>query len=163
MSPTLDSAMTHELDMRDLPDEAATERLGEQFAATLRPGDFVALDGDLGAGKTTFVRGVARGLGIDPERVSSPTFVNMQSYPYAGGSLVHVDAWRIENLQLLESLGWDELLAARDTIVIVEWASRIEVALPAARLHIRLSFGAQNAGRRAEVIDSRVSSSARPG
>ena len=152
--------MTHKLDMVDLPDEAATERLGEQLAATLRPGDFVALDGDLGAGKTTFVRGLARGLGIDPGCVTSPTFVTMQSYAYAGGALVHVDAWRIENLQLLESLGWDELLTARDSIVIVEWASRIESALPAARLHIRLSFGAQNAGRRAEVSDSRVSSSA---
>ena len=149
--------------MVELPDENATETLGQRVAATLRPGDLVALDGELGAGKTTFVRGLARGLGIAANRVSSPTFITMQTYPGDPLALVHVDAWRVTNIAALDSLGWDETLGQPDSVVVVEWASRIESALPLHRLSIRFSFTPDGAARRAEVTDTRLNLATRLG
>jgi len=102
--------------------ESATGEIGEQFAGTLRPGDVVLLYGDLGAGKTAFVRGMARGLGANPEDVSSPTFTIVQEYPAASVTLYHVDLYRLEPAEI-EDLGLDDLVFGQG-IVAIEWADR---------------------------------------
>jgi tRNA threonylcarbamoyladenosine biosynthesis protein TsaE len=100
---------------------AETEAAGERFGMRLRTGDLVLLAGELGAGKTTFVRGVARGTGsIAP--VASPTFQLVRVYP-GRLQLAHVDLYRIENLAELGDLGLDELLV--QGAVVVEWGDRL--------------------------------------
>ena len=101
--------------------EDETSNVGERLARTLRPGDVVLLYGELGAGKTAFVRGLARGLGADPEGVSSPTFTLIQEY--AGRiPLYHVDLYRLQP-QEIPDLGLDDLMLG-DGVVAIEWADR---------------------------------------
>lgn len=133
-----------------LADEAATEALGEKLAAGVRAGDFIALDGELGAGKTSFVRGFARGLGIDPRIVASPTFITMQTYSGGRMPLVHIDVWRLKHPEELETIGWDELLSANDGVIVVEWAQRIKEYLPAKRISVCIDFVASSAGSSAD-------------
>lgn len=117
--------------------ESETIRLGEAFARVLRPGDVVAFHGELGAGKTRLIRGVARGFGVPDDAVSSPTYVIAQEYPGKDARsprLVHVDAYRLRGEDELESAGWDRLVQADDVsgiapILLVEWAERIPAAL----------------------------------
>ncbi|MBX3403076.1 MAG: tRNA (adenosine(37)-N6)-threonylcarbamoyltransferase complex ATPase subunit type 1 TsaE [Phycisphaeraceae bacterium] len=115
--------------------ERQTIALGRALGAALFPGDVVALEGELGAGKTRFVRGVCEGLGLDPAQVSSPTFVLMNEYaspmdhqrtPRA--VLRHVDAYRLRGTDDLDSMGWD-CVSDGAAVVVVEWASRIAPAL----------------------------------
>lgn len=101
-------------------DETATA--GEQLARTLRAGDVVLLYGDLGAGKTAFVRGMAKGLGASPDDVSSPTFTIVQQYGGARHTLYHVDLYRLEPDEI-DDLGLDDLVSG-DGIVAIEWADR---------------------------------------
>ncbi len=120
-----------------------TYALGAAVAALCGPGDVVALSGELGAGKTQFVRGMARGLGIDERRVSSPTFVIAHEYESADGSrvLVHLDAYRLEGRDDLVSLGFadDEGGDLRvGAVMAIEWASRVAGALPVDRLEVTL-------------------------
>ena len=120
-------------------DEAETEAIAAELAGTLAPGTLVALEGDLGAGKTRFVRGLARGLGHDAAQVSSPTFVIEHRHAAPGAvPLVHIDAYRLRGPADLEALGWDELLASRAAVVALEWPSRIAAALPACRVTVHL-------------------------
>jgi tRNA threonylcarbamoyladenosine biosynthesis protein TsaE len=102
--------------------EEETSAAGERLAASLRPGDVVLLYGDLGAGKTAFVRGMARGIGANPDEVSSPTFTIVQEYAGRDVTLYHVDLYRLEPAEV-EDLGLDELVSA-DGIVAIEWAAR---------------------------------------
>jgi tRNA threonylcarbamoyladenosine biosynthesis protein TsaE len=125
---------------RDTASAAETEELAAILAAYLRPGDVVALEGQLGAGKTCFVRGLARGLGIPPQEVSSPTFIMIQEYGRPPGRrLVHVDAYRLGGPDELDSLGFDEMIEAREAVIAVEWADRVTAALPAARILVSLA------------------------
>jgi tRNA threonylcarbamoyladenosine biosynthesis protein TsaE len=122
--------------------EAETEALAERLARSLRAGDVVALRGDLGAGKTRFVRGLVRGLGGDPARVSSPTFVLANHYPLPAGAggpteFVHIDAYRLRGAEELESVGWDAVVSG-DAVVAVEWPERIEPAMPPERFEVLL-------------------------
>lgn len=135
---------------RELADEQATRALGEALAGVLSSGDIVALDGPLGAGKTTLVRAIATALGVDARLVSSPTFVFVNQYPVpptsanpalAGGQLVHVDAYRMSSVEDLDSLGWDRLFTeAQGTTgraaALVEWPSRIDGAFSDAALAV---------------------------
>lgn len=100
----------------------ATEALGRRLAAEVQVGDVILLVGDLGSGKTVFARGVATGLGVDPDEVSSPTFTLLQQYD---GRLPvrHADLYRLERPGEVEDLDLDE--AARDGVLIVEWAERL--------------------------------------
>lgn len=113
--------------------EAETIALGERLAHILRPGDRIALEGELGAGKTRFVRGLARGLGHDERQVSSPTYVLAHDYATNedAPALVHVDAYRVRSLDELDGLGLDRALS-QGAILVVEWASRLGEALDGA-------------------------------
>ncbi len=102
--------------------EEETAALGRQLAARLKAGDVVLLYGDLGAGKTAFVRGLAAGLGIDPEGVSSPTFTIVQHYGGGRVPLLHVDLYRLQAKEV-DDLGLDELGA--EAVVAIEWADRL--------------------------------------
>jgi tRNA threonylcarbamoyladenosine biosynthesis protein TsaE len=102
--------------------EQETYALGETVAAALQPGTFVLLHGDLGAGKTAFVRGMAAGLGASPDAVSSPTFVLIQHYK-GRTPLVHVDLYRLDTAAAVDDLGLEEL--AEGAVVAIEWAERL--------------------------------------
>jgi len=132
-----------------------TEAIGEQLGRLLRPGDVVALDGELGGGKTTLVRGLVRGLGRDPAQVKSPTFVLVREYPPARQApdaplIVHVDAYRLQGAAAAMALDLEWLMNPR-TITIVEWAERIADALPEARIAMRLDY-VQAARRRLSLL-----------
>jgi tRNA threonylcarbamoyladenosine biosynthesis protein TsaE len=101
--------------------EAETESLGAHFARELHAGDVVLLYGDLGAGKTAFVRGLARGLGANSDEVSSPTFTIVQEYR-GRVTLYHVDLYRLEAAEI-DDLGLEDLICG-DGIVAIEWADR---------------------------------------
>jgi tRNA threonylcarbamoyladenosine biosynthesis protein TsaE len=101
--------------------EEETSAAGERFAARLKPGDVVLLFGDLGAGKTAFVRGLAKGLGASPDDVSSPTFTLIQEYR-GPVPLQHVDLYRLKPSEI-EGLGLDELTDGAG-VVAIEWAER---------------------------------------
>jgi tRNA threonylcarbamoyladenosine biosynthesis protein TsaE len=102
--------------------EQETFALGERLARTLQPGTFVLLHGDLGAGKTAFVRGMAEGLGADPGEVSSPTFVLAQHYK-GRVPLTHVDLYRLDKGAAVDDLGLEEM--ASGAVVAIEWAERL--------------------------------------
>jgi len=102
----------------------ATEAAGAALAATLRPGDVVLVSGDLGAGKTTFVRGALRALGVT-EAVTSPTFVVGILYDGAGGPLAHLDLYRLAGLHD-EDPGLLDPYFGPDTVTFVEWPERAE-------------------------------------
>ena len=100
-----------------------TEQLAESMAAGLRAGDVLLLTGPLGAGKTAFVRGLARGLGVDPEEVSSPTFTLVHEYRGGRLRLFHADLYRLGTADA-EDLGLDEV-GVRDGVLAIEWPDRL--------------------------------------
>jgi tRNA threonylcarbamoyladenosine biosynthesis protein TsaE len=110
--------------------EAATRALARTLAAALVPGDVLLLRGDLGAGKTAFVRGLAEGLGVDPDEVTSPTFMLVHEYRGGRLPLVHVDLYRLERSSL-DEIGLDADLAA-EGVLAVEWPERLAGSLPGA-------------------------------
>jgi tRNA threonylcarbamoyladenosine biosynthesis protein TsaE len=121
-----------------LIDEAATERLGEELGRLAGPGEVIALIGELGSGKTTLVRGLARGLDVPPEVVvASPTFTLVNEYPLGRLPLYHVDLYRLAAAEQ-EDLGLGEYLYGPG-IAAVEWAERLAVP-PRERLEVSLSL-----------------------
>lgn len=118
--------------------EAATLKLGRHMADALQPGMVVALNGDLGAGKTNLVRAVCLALGIDDGLVNSPTFVLMQSY--AGGRLpvVHFDTYRLGDVDEFLAIGGEDYLLDSGVVCFVEWAERISEVMPADHLSISI-------------------------
>jgi tRNA threonylcarbamoyladenosine biosynthesis protein TsaE len=130
----------------DCPDLAATEAFGRRFAATLQPGDVVALDGPLGAGKTHLVRAMAEGLGIvNPALVSSPTFVLIQEYP-ARLPIYHFDAYRLTGPDDFLALGAHEYLDG-DGVCLIEWADRVRPVLPGRTISIRIETTGETSRR----------------
>lgn len=111
-----------------------TEAFAFQYAKTLRAGDVVLLDGDMGAGKTVFAKGVARGLGID-EEVTSPTYAYMNDYD---GKLFHYDCYRIETPEQAERLGLADYFDMGG-ICLVEWAQNIAPLLPKDVKRVRIN------------------------
>jgi tRNA threonylcarbamoyladenosine biosynthesis protein TsaE len=108
--------------MVETASETETASAGEALGRELRPGGVVLLYGDLGAGKTAFVRGLARGVGANPDEVSSPTFTIVQEYAGESTTLYHVDLYRLEPAEI-DDLGLEDLVAG-DGIVAIEWAER---------------------------------------
>jgi len=125
---------------RPLNSLQAIELFASDLASVLRAGDVVALDGPLGAGKTTLVRALAQALGISPGMVSSPTFVLMHRYERGDRpDLIHIDAYRIEPEEL-DTLGLDTITQdPPGAIVVIEWARRLGDALDGHTLRIELS------------------------
>ncbi len=131
-------------------DADATRRLGSQIARIVEPGDVILLEGDLGAGKTTFTQGMAAALGVDSV-VTSPTFTLMNIYPTAGGfDLVHVDVYRLERLSEVVDLALAEMLDD-GAVVVVEWGERAAAALPGGHLLVSLRPGVDENRRIAHV------------
>ncbi len=135
---------------RFLPDDAATARLGEDLAMALRPGDVLALSGDLGAGKTTLARGLIRALAGDPGLdVPSPTFTLVQSYD-TRVPVHHFDLYRLSSPAELDELGLEEALS--DGAALVEWPERAGGRLPASAVHVELAH--EDDGRLARISGS---------
>ena len=127
--------------------DAETEAIGAALAARLGPGARVFLYGELGAGKTAFVRGLATGLGVDPDDVSSPTFTLVQEYR-GRLPLYHVDLYRLASAEV-DDLGLDALAA--DGVLAIEWAERMPRA-DAGAIHVRLEHAGDDQ-RRIVVTD----------
>lgn len=152
-----------------------TQALAARLVKTWRGGDVVGLVGNLGAGKTTFVQGVAKALGIK-RAVRSPTFLRMQVYPVSviartptavGGRgnlhatrllrrarnddvkyFVHIDAYRIKNPEQLLELGLEEYLGRKDLLIVIEWAEKIKKILPRRMRWIRFGYGKRQGERK---------------
>jgi len=118
--------------------EAETSAVGSDLAGSLTAGSVVLLTGDLGAGKTAFVRGLAAGLGIDPEAVSSPTFTLIQEYRGGRLPLHHVDLYRVRSIEV-DDLGLDEL-TLEGGVTAIEWPDRLPRAFASA-VHVRIEHG----------------------
>jgi tRNA threonylcarbamoyladenosine biosynthesis protein TsaE len=128
-----------------------TEALAERLAACLRPGDRVLLSGPLGSGKTTFVRGLARGLGLDPAEVHSPTFTFVHRYRGAA-RLVHADLYRIESAEAYQELGLEGEEEA-GSIFVIEWAERLPAHLPGPQVRVEFEISGE-ASRRLRISAS---------
>ncbi len=115
-----------------------TEAIAAELAAALRGGECLALHGDLGAGKTQFVRGLVRGLGGNPRTVSSPTFVLLNIYDTGRLKVFHLDAYRVSGADDLESIGFTELLE-QGGVVVVEWAQRVASLLPNGVINVTIT------------------------
>src|ERR1700712_1491795 len=129
-----------------LADLAATDALGARIAAGLHVGDAVALQGDLGAGKTTLARAILVALGVT-ENVPSPTFTLVQHYETPRLPVRHYDLYRIENPQDMDELGLDEALD--EGAALIEWPERALAWLPADRLHVAMSL--KDGARQAKI------------
>ncbi|MBR5417368.1 MAG: tRNA (adenosine(37)-N6)-threonylcarbamoyltransferase complex ATPase subunit type 1 TsaE [Clostridiales bacterium] len=116
-----------------------TEQLGKTIGEAVRSGDVITLDGDLGAGKTAFTRGLARGMGL-PSRVTSPTFTIVNEYNDKDGvpRLFHFDTYRLNSCDDFYDAGLDEYFD-RDGVCAIEWSSVIEEALPEERIALSIS------------------------
>jgi tRNA threonylcarbamoyladenosine biosynthesis protein TsaE len=148
------SVQTSEVLDRLLPAQSETPEetveFGRRLAAGLKAGDVVALYGDLGAGKTHLVKGIASAFGLDATDAASPTFVLLHEYP-TQPPVYHFDAYRIVRPEEFTALGFEEY-ASGDGICVIEWPERIELLLPPGTIRLRLTAGAGDA-RRFERIE----------
>jgi len=134
-----------------------TEAAGQSIAADLTAGDVIALHGELGAGKTTLVKGIAAGLGI-ADTIVSPTFALMNVYPILSKKrnaeqLAHIDTYRLETEEQLIAIGAEDYVGAPDTITIIEWPEKCDTLLQNKRI-IRISITAPDEATREIEIDS---------
>jgi tRNA threonylcarbamoyladenosine biosynthesis protein TsaE len=129
--------------------EEDTRLNAAKFASTLAAGSVLLLSGDLGSGKTAFVRGVAQGLGIDPDEVTSPTFTLVHEYRGGRVPLVHVDLYRLEQADL-DEIGLDPDLASRGVLAI-EWGERLTRAIDGS---VRIRIADEGGDRRSITIDA---------
>ena len=132
----------------DSKSQRETELIGTKVGRSLNAGDILALYGELGAGKTCFVKGLAQGLKISAE-VKSPSFSIINEYP-GHIPLVHMDFYRITKAVEFENLGWMEYLDA-DAVVVIEWAERIRNLLPLRRIDVYFQI-LNETERRLEII-----------
>lgn len=134
------------------PEETA--RVGEALGSLLEPGDLLCLSGELGAGKTTFARGVARGLGV-AGRVTSPTFILINEY-LGRLPLYHMDVYRLDGPAGMEDLGYEEYFYGSG-VTLVEWAEKVEEILPGERMDIYLATSAADSDAREITLTPRGS------
>ena len=126
-----------------------TQAFGEQLGKLLEAGDSVALQGELGTGKTTLIQGITKGLGVTGVAVKSPTFVLVREYP-GRVPVVHIDAYRLEGAPAAAWLDVD-LLLGPEKVTLIEWAERVETLLPADHLRLELQHVSSNR-RRIQVV-----------
>jgi len=132
--------------------EEETAAVGRGLAAALSAGGVLLLYGDLGAGKTAFVRGLAEGLGVSRDEVSSPTFTLIQEYRGGRLPLFHVDLYRIEDPREFDELGLDEI--AEDGVLAIEWAEKLDARLkPSRYTSVRITH-ADGDRRQIEIANS---------
>ncbi|MGH2379421.1 MAG: tRNA (adenosine(37)-N6)-threonylcarbamoyltransferase complex ATPase subunit type 1 TsaE [Candidatus Limnocylindria bacterium] len=122
-----------------------TEALGERLGRAARPGDVVALWGELGAGKTVIARGIARGLGIDEHEVTSPTFVILHEHLAGRLPFFHIDLYRIDPSEA-EGTGWREAVEGAG-VAAIEWPDRVGAELPPDRLDVRIEHAGSDERR----------------
>mgnify|MGYP000754968114 CR=1 FL=1 len=130
--------------------EAETESIGEKFAKDLPDGTVIAMYGDLGAGKTAFVRGMAKGMGLTC-RVSSPTFTIVNEY-IGERELIHFDMYRLESADELFDIGWEDYLD-RGGVCAVEWSENVRDALPPDAVTVTIARCPENDGWRSITIE----------
>ncbi len=118
--------------------EQETESIGEGLAKVVSDGELIVLTGPLGAGKTRFVMGMARGLGLDPAQVNSPSYTLVNEY-HGARDLYHLDLYRLEGEEDLHNIGWDDYLS-RDGMVVVEWGERAGELLPPQRIEVHIEI-----------------------
>ena len=128
---------------------AETEEAGETLARRLTPGAVVAFTGDLGAGKTAFIRGLARGLGVE-ERVTSPTFTIVNEYLGGRVPLFHFDLYRLGSAEELYDIGWEDYLA-RGGVCAVEWSEHMGDALEPEAIRVDIRRGENDGQRRITI------------
>lgn len=129
--------------------ESETEELGVRLAGRLEPGAVIAFTGDLGAGKTAFTRGLARGLGI-PGRVTSPTFTIVNEYEGGRLPLFHFDMYRLGSSDELFDIGWEDYLS-RGGVCAVEWSENVSDALEEGAIAVEICRG-RTSGQRVITI-----------
>ena len=130
-------------------DEQETWAVARQFAATLKPGDVVCLEGDLGAGKTTFTQGLCAALGAR-RAVTSPTFCIVSEHPADDFLVVHMDLYRLQEEEDVLQIGWEDYLA-RGAVLVVEWPDRAGSLIPDTARHVRFAYGAAADERRITI------------
>lgn len=129
--------------------EMETWEIAKRFAATLRPGDVVCLEGDLGSGKTTFTQGLCAALGAK-RAVVSPTFCIVSEHPSESFLVVHMDLYRLHGEEDVLQIGWEDYLA-RGAVLVVEWPDRAGSLIQEDAKHVRFSYGDQEGDRTIEI------------
>ncbi len=119
-----------------------TIKLGEKLSKLFRPGDIICLSGNLGSGKTTLTKGIAKGLKIDSTKVSSPTFVIMNAYE-GRLPLYHFDLYRLTKMHEMGMIGYDEFLYG-DGVSLIEWGERLEKLLPKEYIHVQITQSSES-------------------
>lgn len=132
-----------------IEDEEALYSFGLKLAESLKPGDIISLIGDLGAGKTTLTKAIAKGLGIE-EMITSPTFTIVQEYEGGRLPLYHFDVYRICHIEEMYELGYEEYFYGQG-VCVVEWANLIQELIPADRIKISLAYGEKENQRICEI------------
>ena len=122
---------------------------GISFSSRLKPGSVVAFFGELGAGKTRFIKGICKGLGVH-EHVASPTFTIVNEYNIGGLKIYHFDFYRMKSVDELREIGFDEYFEG-NCIVLIEWADRVVNILPPHRYDIHLQLGKNEYSRRIDI------------
>ena len=125
--------------------EGETILLGVEVACMLKPGDVIALVGDLGSGKTRFVQGVCKGLGVQ-EHVASPTFTILNEYHVNSLNIYHFDFYRVRSVREIIEIGFEEYINS-DGICLIEWADKAQELLPPQRYDVHMSLGADECSR----------------
>ncbi|HXH65332.1 MAG TPA: tRNA (adenosine(37)-N6)-threonylcarbamoyltransferase complex ATPase subunit type 1 TsaE [Mariprofundaceae bacterium] len=133
--------------------ESETSEFAEEFSRTIRPGDVVALSGELGAGKSVFARALMRALGVTDEAMPSPTFAIIQEYPAKGCRVAHMDWYRLSCVEELEAIGVREYMQV-PWITIVEWPERAASLLPSSTRHVSITTIAADPHGRDIAIDA---------
>lgn len=122
--------------------EKETMDFGKRLARTFKGGEVIALHGDLGAGKTTLIKGIAKGLGIK-KVITSPTFILMNVYKvedlrFKIKVLIHIDCYRIKNEKDIEGIGAQEYFGRKDSVVVIEWPENIKKFLPKKKISVKI-------------------------
>lgn len=125
--------------IKNIKNELDTRKFGTELAKKLKPGDVIALIGDLGTGKTTLTKSIAEGLGIT-EMITSPTFTIVQEYSSGRLPLYHFDVYRISDPEEMYELGYEEYFFGQG-VCVVEWADQIEELIPEGSIVIRIEYG----------------------